>query len=325
MFLKIKTILVILLVDAGIIFAQQLPFSNQFLVNRHFLSPSCAGITGNLEAFLTYQKNTLHFPGGPEFKSLYASGPVLNNMSLGVSVSKSSVTIFNVFSAQGYYAYHLKMSEKQFLHFGLSFEYSENYLGTDKQNLSSQTDPYLLEYGYTLNAGFGLTYAYKTFQLGVVIPRMLGSFIRGQDRNPAPGSFDPKYSIPTLYRAYTSCLFNLTNSISLEPVIITELYNNDVAEPIWYNISALLRYKEITSLEFHYRQGEIMGFGLGFNPTKKILVHYSYDFSGSGIMKYSSGIQEISIGFLLGKSNKRNYQRSSFGAHPKQPYYDWIK
>jgi hypothetical protein len=68
-----------------------------------------------------------------------------------------------------------------------------------------------------------------------------------------------------------------------------------------------------------------MGFGLGVNPSKKMLISYSYDLSGTGIMKYSSGIHEISIGFLLGKESDSGYQRSAFRSLPKQPYYDWIK
>jgi type IX secretion system PorP/SprF family membrane protein len=322
MFFKIKIALVILFVDTGIILSQQLSFSNQYLVNRHFLSPAFSGITDNFEAFISYQKNTMHFPGGPEYKSIYASGPVYDNMSLGVSVSKSSVTIFNVFSSQIYYAYHLKVNEKQYIHFGLSLEYGENYLETDNQNSSIQYDPYLLENGYTLNSGFGLTYTYKTFQIGMAVPRMLGSYVRNSEKNSQTIFSDPDYSLPRLIRLHTSFLFDLNQLLSLEPIIVIDKSNT---EPLWYNIATLFRIKEITWFEMHYRQGGIMGFGLGFNPSKKLLINYSYEFSGAGIMKYSSGNHEISIGFLIGKNNDSKYFKSAFRSHSKQPYYDWIK
>jgi len=322
MFLKLKITILILFVNAGIILSQQIPFSNQYLVNKQFLSPSYTGITGNFEAFISYQKNTLHFPGGPEYKSIYASGPVYGNMSLGVSVSKSSVTIFNAFSSQIYYAYHLKVNDTQFIHFGLSFEYGENYLGTDNQSPPAQNDPYILENGYTINSGFGLTYTYKTFQIGVAIPRMLGSFIRSSDRNNQSLSFSNKYSLDRLLRVHTSCLFEINQLFTLEPSVVIDKSDSD---PLWYNISALLRIKEITWLEGHYNQGGIMGFSFGANPSKKLLINYTYEFAYSGLMSNSSGIHEISIGFLLGKISEQKYQKSAFRSLPKQPYYDWIK
>jgi len=322
MFLKIKTILIFLLVDVSIILAQQVPFSNQYLVNRNFLSPAYAGITDNFEAFLTYQTNSFDFPGGPEYRSIYASGPVFQNMSLGVSVSQSSVTIFNAFSSQFYYAYHVRISEKQFIHFGLSFEYSENYLGIDNQNNPPQDDPYLSKYGYTLNTGFGLIYAYKTFHLGVSIPRMLGAYIRNPEMNHQSSYSRLNYSIPRLYRIHASCLLDINRSVSLEPFVIVDQSDT---EPLWYNVSTTLRYKQITWLGFHYQQGGIMGVRLGFVPAKKMLFNYTYEFSGSGLMKYSSGNHELTIGFLIGKNSEKRYHRSAFGSHPKQPYYDWIK
>lgn len=317
MFLKIKTILAVLIVDTGIVMSQQLPFSNQYLVNRQFLSPAFSGITGNFETFIAYQKNTLHFPGGPEYKSIYASGPVYGNMSLGGSVSKSSVTIFNSFSVQGDYAYHLRVSESNFIHFGLSVAYNENYVGIENDQVqSAQNDPYILKSRNSLDYGFGLIYTYKTFQIGVAIPRLVESKLRNSETDAL------LYSLPGLVRIHTSYLFDINQSFSVEPSVVID---KSSFEPLWYNISTLVRIKEITWLELHYRQGNIMGFNLGVNPSKKMLLSYSYDLSGTGIMKYSSGIHEISIGFVIGKGSEKKYQKSAFRSLPKQPYYDWIK
>lgn len=316
MFLRIITILAILVIDTGILLSQQLPFSNQYLVNRQFLSPAFAGITDNFETFVTYQKNALQFPGGPEYKSIYLSGPVHGNMSLGASVSKSSVTIFNGFSGQMDYAYHLRISDKQFIHFGLSFAYNENYVYFDYNQLQSmQNDPVNINARKSLSYGLGLIYTVHNFQLGVSVPR-LGEF---RIRKNEPGA---QYSISGFGRIHTSYLFDISQSFSMEPSIIVEKSN---FEPLWYNISTLFRIKEITWVELHYRQGGIMGFGLGINPSKKMLINYTYDLSGTGIMKYSAGIHEISMGFQLGKTSDRQYQRSAFRSLQKQPYYEWIK
>jgi type IX secretion system PorP/SprF family membrane protein len=316
MFLRIKTILAILILNTGIILSQQLPFSNQYLVNRQFLSPAFAGITGNFETFIALQKNALHFPGGPEYKSIFASGPVYGNMSLGISISNSSVTIFNVLSGELDYAYHLRVSEKHYVHFGLSFAYNENNINIDYSQFQSvQNDPFSFNSRKSLSFGFGLIYSYKTFQFGVTIPRGFDSQLRNNEEN-------ADYSVSGVLRVHTSYLFDINQSFSVEPFIVVE---KSSFEPLWYNVSALMRIKEITYLELHYRQGNIMGFGLGINPSKKMLLCYSYDLSGTGIMKYSSGIHEISIGFLIGKESDSGYQRSAFRSLPKQPYYDWIK
>jgi type IX secretion system PorP/SprF family membrane protein len=316
MFLRLKTILAIMAVDTGILLSQQLPFSNQYLVNRQSLSPAYAGITGNFETFVSYQKNSLQFPGGPEYKSLFLSGPVYGNMSLGASVSKSSVTIFNGISGQLDYAYHLRISNKQFIHFGLSFAYNEDYLFLDYNQIQSlQGDPYGMEPRKSMSYGFGLIYSFQNFQLGITIPR-LGEF-RIENHN-AGGN----YSVPGLVRIHASYLFDLSQSFSIEPSVVAD---KSETEPLWYNASALVRIKQVTWLEIHYRQGGILGMGIGVNPTKKMVFSYTYDLSGTGLMKYSAGIHEISVGFQIGNNSDKQYQKSAFRAVSKQPYYDWIK
>ena len=316
MFLRLKTTLVILIVSTVTALSQQLPFSNQYLVNRHVLSPAFAGITDNFEAFVAYQRNTMHFPGGPEYKSIFMSGPVYGNMSLGGSFTKSTITIFDGFSGELDYAYHLRVSEKHFVHFGLSFTFNENHIFIDyNQYQSMQNDPFVMWSKKSLSYGFGLVYTYKTFQLGVAMPRLGEVSLMGDSPQEA-------YSLGGIIRAHTSLSIGISPSFSIEPSIIVE--KADV-EPLWYNVSALMRIKEITYLEAHYRQGNIMGFGLGVNPVRKLLIAYSYDLSGTGIMKYSSGIHEISIGFMIGKSGDKPYQRSAFRSLPKQPYYEWVE
>lgn len=316
MFLRVKTIIAILVVNTGILMSQQLPFSNQYLVNRQALSPAFAGITGNFETFVSYQKNSLKFPGGPEYKSIFLSGPVYRNMSLGASVSKSSVTIFNGISGQLDYAYHLRISNKQFIHFGLSLGYNENYIYLDYNQLQIlQSDPININPRKSLSYGVGLIYTYQNFQLGVSIPR-LGEY---RIMHNEPGA---QYSISGLGRIHTSYLFDISQYFSIEPSVIIE---KSRVEPLWYNASALMRIKQISWLELHYRQGGIIGIGIGINPSKKMLFNYTYDLSGTGIMKYSAGIHEISVGFQLGNNAEKPYQKSSFRSLPKQPYYDWIK
>lgn len=311
-----KIILLMLSACTGAALAQQAPFSNQYLVNRHVLSPALSGITGNFETFVSYQKNTLEFEGAPEYKSLFISGPVYRNMSLGGSFSKSTVTVFDGFSAELDYAYHLRVSENHFVHFGLSFTFCENRVFIDYNKFQSmQSDPFTPVPRKSLAYGFGLVYTYKRFHLGVALPRLGESSLMGRD--PHPG-----YSIDGFLRVHASAGFDIGSSFELEPSIIAE---KSRVEPLWYNVSALMRVKNISYLEFHYRQGNIMGLGVGFNPGKKMLLAYSYDLAGTGIMKYSSGIHEITIGFMIGKGGDRPYQRSAFRSLPEQPYYEWVE
>ncbi len=317
MLIKIKTILIVLIIDTGILVAQQLPFSNQYLFNKQALSPSFAGITGNFEAFITNQKNALHFPGGPEYRSLYASGPVYRNMSLGVSISNSSVTIFNGLAAQLDYAYHLRVNENNYVHFGLSAAYYDNFIILDNNQLNSlQGDPGILRSRKSLNYGVGIIYSYKSFQIGAMIPRLFESKLKNSETDAS------LYSLPGLVRIYSSGTVDLGKVFSIVPSVIVE--KSDF-EPVWYNASVLFRIKELAWIELHYRQDAIMGFNIGIHPSKRIILNYSYDLSGTGIMKYSSGIHEISLGFMIGKGSDLRYQRSAFRTTSKQPYYDWIK
>lgn len=316
MVLKRIIIVIFLILEIGTICSQQLPFSNQFMVNKHYLSPAYSGFTDNYETFITHGKDWQEFQGAPEYSSFYISGPIYENLSFGGSMAKNSITIFNAYSAQIDIAYHLKVNENQYIHFGISSEYNENYISTDNQTLSAQNDPYLLQQSNSFNAGFGLIYTYKTFQIGMAIPRMFNSN-SGYSSN---GS--ESYKLSEYFRIHTSYLTEINQSFSSESFIIID--KSDY-QPIWYTISNLFKYKNFTWIEIHYTQGNIMGVSFGINPLKKLLINYTYEFSNSGLVKNSKGNHEIVIGFLIGKNKEKKYQKSAFMSLSKQPYNDWIK
>jgi type IX secretion system PorP/SprF family membrane protein len=316
MFLRVKTTVLFLILSTGAIYSQQIPFSNQYYVNRHFLSPAYSGFTNNYETFISHRKDWLGFQGAPENSSIYTSGPIYKNFSFGGSIAKNSVTIFNEFSASIDFAYHLKVNENQFVHFGLSYEYIENFLDIGNQDISVQKDPYVMQHNNSFNAGFGLVYSYKTFQIGMVLPRIFDSKMGISSNN------IDSYKFSKYFRVHSSCLFNINRLFSLEPIVIIDRSN---FQPLWYNISTVLKYNEITWLDVNYGQGGIVGFGIGARPMKKILINYSYEFSGTGIMKNTYGNHEISIGILIGKNSESKYQKSYFRSQNNQPYTDWVK
>ena len=57
----------------------------------------------------------------------------------------------------------------------------------------------------------------------------------------------------------------------------------------------------------------------------KIVMNYTYEFSGKGMLSKSSGTHEVSIGILIGNLAKTSKKSSSvFESEPEQPYYEWL-
>src|ERR1035437_3930129 len=68
----------------GKVFAQQLPLSSQYYTNPFVMNPAYAGISENLNIFLTHRSQWTGLAGAPETSYLTIEGPIpTKNSSLG--------------------------------------------------------------------------------------------------------------------------------------------------------------------------------------------------------------------------------------------------
>ena len=82
-----------------LIFSQQTPITNQYLVNAYSLSPALAGYNRNSELFVGYRKQWTGIPGSPKTSSINLNLPTGRRVWLGGNIVSDETDLFQNFYA----------------------------------------------------------------------------------------------------------------------------------------------------------------------------------------------------------------------------------
>ena len=293
-----------------LLFAQQLSLSNQYVINKSFLSPAYSGASGGLEVFGSYRKEWADVAGAPETKTISANGTICKNMGIGGSISSQQAGIFQDLSATVNYAYHLKIATAHQLSFGLGFGLLESRVNLAGN--AAQSDPVALNNqdvnDLVLDANFGALYRFKKLYAGVTIPRMISSKIKSDQDTII-------YSLAPHYRNYVGYTYSINKEWGVDPVAVVSFAENS---PLFYEVAVAVKFQQRIWLSPIYKKSEI-AIGIGGIPYDNFIVNYSYEFASKGIMGEAGGSHEISIGWRMMQKKKDEPNPS-----PKKPYYEWL-
>jgi len=296
--------------------SQQLPVTDEYVLNRYALSPANAGIDKGFDVFTNVRQNWLGVTGAPLTQTIGFNGPLDNGkMGLGGQIMLDQAGIFHQVNASLSYAYIVKINETQALRFGLAAGMLENYI--DLSGHSTDLDPALQSQSintHTFDASFGVGYSYGSLTVGVAIPHLLQTAIKNDANNSV-------YTVERQYRGYAYKPFALCKSWDVEPIVVVNKTANSALE---YEVSGLIRFQKQIWLTAIYRNSGELGVGAGLQ-YKRLLFNYTLEFGMSGISNASSGgSHDFTLGILLGKNNKR-LKDPIFLKHidGSEPYQKW--
>ncbi|HEY4800113.1 MAG TPA: PorP/SprF family type IX secretion system membrane protein, partial [Bacteroidia bacterium] len=266
------------------VYAQQLPLTNQYTINKFMLSPAYAGTADGFEIFGSYRNEWLNIPNAPETRIIAANGNIGNNMGLGGIISSQSAGLFQTLTASASYAYHLNFSGGHMVSLGLGVGMLENRINFS--GAAAQADPVAASnasaHSMVLDAGFGILYRCKGLSVGISIPRLMSNKIDN-----AAGK--------TIYTLAMQEGFNIGYKYSvnadwaIDPVAKVSMVQN---APLFYEVAIPLLYKNKIWIAPAYKKTS-MAFAVGGIPYNRLIVNYAYEFSSMGIMGYSGGTHEI--------------------------------
>lgn len=293
-------------------FAQQLPLTNQYTVNKFSLSPAYAGTGDGFQVFGTYRNEWMGMTDAPQTKIISADGLIAKNMGLGGSISSVEAGIFRNQSASFSYAYHAKLGSKQTLSFGLSFGLLESHV--DVTSAAAQSDPVAANNNeinsLAMDGGFGILYRCNNFHVSASLPRLLSSKIKNADGNTT-------YSLAMQQSFNIGYKYAFNPNWAIDPIAKVSMVQN---APVFYEVAVPIIYKQKVWLVPIYKK-TCMAFGIGGMFYSNFIAQYAYEFSSNGLMGQSSGTHEISIGWRIIASKKK----SDLPAPDSQkPYYQWL-
>ncbi|WP_343530338.1 PorP/SprF family type IX secretion system membrane protein [Pedobacter sp.] len=272
--------------------AQLGPLSAQYYQTPYLANPAMAGMKQGLAIAMGYRAQWSSVPGAPRQQVLAVSYGQ-NRTGWGANLYLDKAGLMRQLRALASYAYHLPLSEKQALHFGLSIGVSQQRLALEDVNGSINDNSALRfnERGAYLDGDFGIAYTLKGLKVETALPN-LNQLLKKEERN-------NMVDLPTFYSAITY-KFNIgSQDWQLEPKIAYRGVKGfdgivDAGTALWMEDEQIM-------LMGMYHSSKSATFGLGMNLKKRYQITGMYTTQTSSLTSYSNGSFELGLGIRFGR------------------------
>jgi len=304
-----KLILSLVLMAVTTSYSQELnlPVFTQYLADNPFvLSPAYAGIGDNLRVRANGLTQWVGIKDAPENQSLYADFRVLDRSGVGISLYNDKNGYTRQTGAKVSFAHHLILDyySKQYLSFGLSYNFNTFKIDTDEFNTTIEhpvIDASVTDNRYNANNNFDISALYRnrdffiSFNANNVLKKNTSKY-RGVEPN-----------LLSNYQVYTGYIFrDAENSrIEYEPSAYFQYFASDKRSTTDINF----KYRRYNRYEDYYWIGVSYRFlndqfpkPLSVGPMagfmkSKFYFGYSYQVMFNDLGNYNTGTHVVTIGF----------------------------
>ncbi len=293
-----KKILVIITVLVALnINAQQDPQYTQYMYNMSTINPAYAGSVGGISMGLLYRAQWQGLDGAPRTGTFFGHAPVSEKIGVGLSIVSDKTGPYNETNLTADFSYTIKFPKKRKLSFGLKSGASFYDIGLIDVITSDPNDPL---YGNNINSinpiiGVGLLYHTDKYYISASIPNVLESL--HMDYN--------GHEIGSEYRHYyltAGYLFKLSENASFKPSFLVK---SAFEAPASFDLNANFKFYDKVEIGASYRVDDSLSGLINFDVTPNITIGYAYDRVTSSIQYFASASHEFLLLIDL-KSSKDN-------------------
>jgi type IX secretion system PorP/SprF family membrane protein len=286
--------IIIGILSGATVFAQQMPLSENYFLDKYSLAPSYAGNFNNKYLFMGYRSDWSGVEGGPKTLKLSYNDAYKQNTGYGGKIVIDKAGIFKQFIIMGTYSYKVKIAESHLLMFGLSAGFYSNTLNlTEYYNDPKYTlDPSLLSADIKSKLKFmsdvSAVYSFKGIEAGFLFSNINFGESKYND-------ISIKYKPLANYQIHASYSYVISEKWEVDPLVILRggKYIKSQVE-----VASSVVYQKRVWASLLFRDPGIWGMGLGANIGKGIKVGYNFNLASS----VAPGIynnHEISIGINI--------------------------
>ncbi len=294
---KLYTLLTVIVCTVSGLKAQQVPQYAQYMLNNYILNPAVSGTEDFYEVKSNNRYQWVGVTDAPRTYVLSVHGPHRkHNMGFGGAVYSDVTGPTSRTGAYLSYAYHVKLSQKLKLSFGLGFGVMQFKIDGSKVTLKEGNDPAMSNGVMSViapDATFGIQLYTKKFYFGVSMPQLIGNKLKFFDNVSDAQSRLARHLL--IMGGYT---FNLGDNWTLQPSFLLK-YVSPV--PMQIDLGLKIGYRDVVWAGSAFRIKDAVSVMAGFNIGKNIILGYAYDFPMSSLKNYSSGSHEVMIGARFAK------------------------
>jgi type IX secretion system PorP/SprF family membrane protein len=291
-FVWLNVILLSITFFPGKAFSQEKTVYTQYMFNMLAINPAYAGSQNILNATAYYRKQWVGFEGAPNTQTFSVhSATKKKKIGLGVFAMRDAIGVHSEFNFYTTYAYKIKLTRKSILSMGLQAGFnnlSSNYksltlLDPGDPNFDDKTK-------FSPNVGAGLYYymANRAY-IGFSVPYIIKNKV-------LPKSINSLGRQARYYFLSAGYVMNLNKDVKLKP---STLIRYEEGAPLGMDINANLILKEVVNIGGSYRTGDSVSFLMLLQLTPRWQLGYSYDFTTSGLNRFSQGSHELLLNYRI--------------------------
>lgn len=268
--------------------AQQDVMISQYLFNGLLINPGYAGSHPYTSSSLLHRSQWNQFDGAPTTSVVALDGALRNNsMGVGVLMLHDQIGLTTQTDVSLNFAYRMRLGAGR-LAFGLKGGLSNTRADLFAAEVTDPGDPNYSENQQITQSGrfgFGMYYHLQRFYLGVSIPTLTALGPLAQTVNPH-------------LLATAGVVLQASDGVMLKPSFLIKAVEGAPAQ-LDLNLHAL--FQEKIWVGAGWRTGDAIVGMMEIQVTPELRIGYARDFTLSEIRDYSSGSNELLIGFDFGQ------------------------
>ncbi len=285
-----KVLFISLIFLTGALFAQHSPQYNQYMFNGLAINPAYAGVRECLSITAIHSNQWMGFEGAPTTNNLTAHTPFKKNSAVGINLFTDKFGVQTQSGVSAAYAYHLKVSAKSKLSFGMSAGIGF-FNNRDEDVVLVNEDKVFKNNFQTFsfpNFGTGLFYYRDKFYAGLSVPNLFNSEYSNLVEK---GVFILNYQTMAIIQT-AGGVVKLTDNVKWKPSYLIKVLPT-ISSSV--DLNSLFYFGENLNLGMSYRLQKAFVVIAGFTIKKKLDIGYSMAYPLNDIALYSFGTHELML------------------------------
>ncbi|MBS1681224.1 MAG: type IX secretion system membrane protein PorP/SprF [Bacteroidetes bacterium] len=269
--------------------AQLYPVFTQYYFNELVINPAYAGAHVQLSTTATYRNQWINFPGAPKTFSFTAhSSFVGGKVGLGMMINQDQIGSYSNQDVTISYAYKIRFP-KSTLSFGIQGMAYFIKADFSSLNLKQGGDPEFVNYNQVKpNVGAGIYFNKRNFFVGLSAPYLINSKFRSSDQ------IGVQLKQLRNYFLRSGFIHNISKNVKINPSILVRAQEG---QPLSIDINNSFIFYDVLAAGISYRSGDSVISFISLQLMENLYFNYSFDFTTSSLVPFSSGTQEFMINY----------------------------
>ena len=292
-----KIIIIILIINAFNLSAQQDPQYTQYMYNMNVINPAYAGSSDATSIGILYRDQWEGLEGAPKTGTMNIHFPAGKNIGFGFSAISDEIGPVSETNLYIDFSYTLNLNNENRLAFGLKAGGTFHDIGLIGLELIDPNDPFFANdiNENTPNIGAGI-YFYKPnkYYISVSVPNLLESV--HLDYN--------DYNIGSEFRHFFGAagyVFDINDNFKLKPHAFIKYASNS---PVSIDLNTNLFMYDLVEFGLGYRTDDSITAMINFMVSPSIRIGYAYDSIQSELNLITKASHEIFINFDINFRSK---------------------